>query len=116
MNIFLFIVAYLVIPFIIFGINDFFYGYFGGHYGGSVYDNGESDVFFCHAAWPFVTIVLPIMWIICYIIELYDKLNINIRFNGMDSFEKLGRKKYDQRNDLDYQAKKYLTGDKDGSD
>lgn len=113
MTIFLYIVAYIVIPFIIFSINDFFYGYFGENYGAPIYDEGNMPEVVMHMLWPLVVFMLIVIWIISFLIYVYnDVFKVKFCFKDMNKFRKMGSKKHALKNDLDYQAEKYLTGKK----
>ena len=102
------IVAYLVLPFILFGINDYYAGvwYDRFHTNMSVYYACDGPIVVLgHILWPFFILVLTIAWV-------YQFINYKLEFD-FDTIHEAGRAKRKQDQDLDYQADKYLLGQKD---
>jgi len=114
MNGALFIISYILIPFIVYGINDYFAGLWRDrlNVNMSLYWQDEMPIILlAHLLWPAALIVLIAIW--TYNLTAYQ-LN---KFDGIWKFDKdrmynAGVKKHQQNIDLDYQAEKALLGEK----
>jgi len=106
------ILGYIVIPFIIFPINNWFAGYYEDRMKETclnLYDN-KDEIWILHLVWPLIFIVLIVKWSV----ELYKiKFKEYPKVNWGYTYKK-GKAKRKQDTDLDYQAEKYLLGKKDG--
>ena len=116
--IYLYIALYfLVIPGIIFNINDYFAGYYGDS-GGQVYgDNPLGAKVGLHIGWPIFTVIIICIWASYVFKPTITKVKAKLNKLGKDwgirfsSFE-AGKAKKKQDTDLDYHAEKHLLGKK----
>jgi hypothetical protein len=101
------IVGYFIAPFIIYSINDYLAGYYRDRLGENMGIYGESDGFViaAHLLWPLAIILLGGAWVFNICRRLVDA-------SSLDTIYDAGKERRRKETDLDYQAEKYLTGDK----
>lgn len=106
----LYIIAYLIIPVLIYSISDYIAGYFHDRldedmsiYGGNL-EGGIIGAF--HIFWPLFSVLVVGVWI-----YKFFKLYVGPRagLNMPSTFER-GKAKRKKDTDLDYQAEKHLLG------
>ena len=117
-----YIASYIIIPFVVYGINDLLAGYFHDRIKDadklSVYEDKEI-VFLAHIFWPLYVLFIPFMWSCTILSTIHTNLkasdNSTLDFLGKFSprnFYKIAKEKREKELDLDYQAEKHLTGSK----
>jgi len=102
-----YIFGYLIIPYIMYNINDYFAGYFHDRLdiGLSILeDMSDCDIFIIFVFWPFIFIFLAAIWAWNVGVKVLPGINRN-------AYNK-GKAKRKQELDLDYQAEKFLLGKK----
>lgn len=100
--------AYIVIPFIVYSINDYFAGLWKDRLDTnmSIYYSGESPIIvFGHLLWPLAILIVAGAWVYHLVNYKFGKFNFDVMYNA-------GEAKRKRDTDLDYQAEKHLLGRK----
>ena len=101
-------IIYLMIPFVIFSINDWFAGFYEDRLDTpTVFNQDHAERVLSTIFWPIVVIILSVLWLNELYKALLRKSKINFRFSDM---RKLGKAKRDRDQDLDLQAERFLLG------
>lgn len=100
-----YILAYIIIPFIIFSINDWFAGYYHHKVNRNMSIYNDEDYWIPHTIWPIVVVILLITWIYNLNKNRIDNIKLSNKLSKIYDDGEARRKKLQ---DLDYQAEKYL--------
>lgn len=102
------ILAYIIIPFIIYSINDYFAGlwYDRVKWCMSVYEVGNMVIiFYGHLFWPIFMLGLGGIWLYQFKVYKFGKFDFGKMYDA-------GKAKRKRDTDLDYQAELHLLGKK----